>query len=327
MISIIVPVYNVAKSIEACVKSIQLQDFTDWELLLVNDGSSDDSLAVIQELAQTDSRIIVIDKRHSGVSDTRNLALSKMRGEYVCFIDGDDIVEHNHLSNLYLRRDYDMVICGYRVDEYTHDGNLIRTAEHIPTKSKIERLSANRESLKPLFLSGMININCNKLLKSSIIRKYNLQYKSIPVNEDFYFMLEYLSVANSICTIASVSYHWIRVQSRQSGMDSLPDDLLEIYTKAHDNITSFFHSEKLADELMYYSYYYVVLKYCKAIANGGIKRKVGLKQLKGVMNDRYVKAAFNTRLNVSRGEKLMNFLLRNNFFSFFITLNKYIGAI
>lgn len=85
MISIIVPVYNASKSIEACVKSIQQQDFTDWELLLVNDGSSDDSLAVIQELAQTDSRIIVIDKRHSGVSDTRNLALSKMRGEYVFY--------------------------------------------------------------------------------------------------------------------------------------------------------------------------------------------------------------------------------------------------
>lgn len=327
MISVIVPVYNVAKSIEDCVKSMQQQDFTDWELLLVNDGSSDKSLAIIQELARTDSRIIVIDKRHSGVSDTRNLALSKMRGEYVCFIDGDDVVEHNHLSNLYSKRDYDMVICGYKVDEYAHDGNLIRTTEHLPTNIKLEQLSVNRESLKPLFLSGMININCNKLLKSSIIRKYNLQYNPIPVNEDFYFMLEYLSVANSICTITSASYRWIRIQSRKSGVDSLPDGLLEIYTKAHDNIISFFHNEKLADELMYYSYYFVVLKYCKAIASGGIKRGTGLKILKGVMNDRYVKAAFNTRLNVSRGEKLMNFLLRNNLFGFFITLNKYIGTI
>ncbi|WP_308744345.1 glycosyltransferase family A protein [uncultured Bacteroides sp.] len=327
MISIIVPVYNVAKSIETCVKSIQLQDFTDWELLLVNDGSSDDSLAVIQELARTDSRIIVIDKRHSGVSDTRNLALSKMRGEYVCFIDGDDVVEHNHLSNLYSRRDYDMVICGYKVDEYAHDGNLIRTTEYIPTQIKLEQLSVNRESLKPLFLSGMININCNKLLKSSIIRKYNLQYNLISVNEDFYFMLEYLSVANNICTISSASYHWIRVQNRQSGVDSLPDGLLEIYTKAHDNIISFFHNEKLADELMYYSYYFIVLKYCKAIVNGGIKRKIGFEKLKGVMNDRYVKAAFNTRLNASKGEKLMNFLLKNNFFQLFIALNKHIRTI
>lgn len=327
MISIIVPVYNASKSIEACVKSIQQQDFTDWELLLVNDGSSDNSLAMIQELAQTDSRIIVIDKRHSGVSDTRNLALSKMRGEYVCFIDGDDVVEHNHLSNLYSRRDYDMVICGYKVDEYAHDGNLIRTTECVPTKIKVEQLSVNRESLKPLFLSGMININCNKLLKSSIIRKYGLQYKPIPVNEDFYFMIEYLSIADCVCTIASTSYHWIRIQKHQSSADSLPDDLLEIYTKAHDSIISFFHDEKLADELMYYSYYFVVLKYCKAIVNGGIERRIGFEKLKGIMNDRYVKTAFNTRLNVARGEKLMNFLLRNNFFKLFIALNKHIRTI
>lgn len=326
-ISIIVPVYNAAASIEACVRSIRQQSFSDWELLLVNDGSTDNTLSIITELAKSESRIVIIDKEHSGVSDTRNLALDKMRGEYVCFVDADDTVDVDYLSSLYEKREYDMVICGYTVDDYTKTRVLLRSTQYKPESLRIKHLSKNRESIKSLFLNGMININCNKLLRTAVIRKHHLKYTSIPINEDFYFMLDYLNVADSICTISNASYHWIRIKCCKTGINTLQDNLLEIYTQSHQKIISFFHNESLAHEAMYHTYYFVVLKYCEAITKKEINIKVGLQILKRIMRDKYVMASFNTRNHISKGERLMNFLLRHRLFVLFIAFNRYLKTL
>lgn len=327
IISIIVPVYNAAKTVEACVRSILKQDFADWELLLVNDGSADNSLSIIEKLAKTDPRIKVIDREHSGVSDTRNRALEIMQGEYVCFIDADDEIESNYLSSFYAEREYDMVISGYVVDELTQDGAIIKSTTYKPDYLEIKRLLTNREKLKPLFLNGMININCNKLLKADIIRKHNLRYKPIPVNEDFYFMLEYLGFADSVCTITSTSYHWKRINGLKTGVDSIPEDLINIYTQAHENIISYFGKDLPAHEVMYNSYYFVALKYCNAIVNNVVDRREGYKKLKELMNDELVRASFKTRKKASRGELLLNFLLTHKLFTGFLMLNKHLGTV
>ena len=92
-VSVIVPIYNTEKYIKKCVDSLCRQTHTDLEIILINDGSDDNSLGIMKELGQQDARIIVIDKKHGGLSDTKNAGLDVMTGDYVSFVDSDDWVD------------------------------------------------------------------------------------------------------------------------------------------------------------------------------------------------------------------------------------------
>ena len=96
-ISIVVPVYNVEKYLERCIDSILAQTFTDFELLLINDGSKDSSGLICDKYAEKDSRIRVFHKENEGVSRARNLGISNARGRWLCFIDSDDWVDKEYL--------------------------------------------------------------------------------------------------------------------------------------------------------------------------------------------------------------------------------------
>lgn len=91
-VSVIIPVYNVEKYLESCLESIKSQTFTDYELILINDGSTDESVAIMRRYAKTDARIRIISQSNRGVSAARNLGLSVAEGEYVLFVDSDDTI-------------------------------------------------------------------------------------------------------------------------------------------------------------------------------------------------------------------------------------------
>lgn len=117
LISVIVPVYNAEKYIERCVKSIQNQTYAFFELILVNDGSEDNSLKICKEMAQEDERIIVLNRANGGASAARNMGLKKMSGQYVVFADSDDYVSPSYIENLYLaakKGRYDIVQCNMK---------------------------------------------------------------------------------------------------------------------------------------------------------------------------------------------------------------------
>ena len=99
-ISIIVPVYNVEEYIHRCIDSILAQTFTDFELILVNDGSHDQCGKICDEYAENDSRIKVIHKKNGGLSDARNAGLEIAQGEYIGFVDSDDYIEHDMYEKL-----------------------------------------------------------------------------------------------------------------------------------------------------------------------------------------------------------------------------------
>ena len=101
-ISVIVPVYNTEKYLHRCVDSILAQTFTDFELLLIDDGSTDSSGAICDEYAQKDSRVRVFHKENGGVSSARNLGLDKAKGKWVTFVDSDDWIKESFLNKLYI---------------------------------------------------------------------------------------------------------------------------------------------------------------------------------------------------------------------------------
>ena len=114
-VSIIVPIYNAEKTVKRCIDSILNQSYKNFELLLINDGSKDQSLKVIKEYK--DKRIVVIDKKNEGVARTRNLGIEKATGDYIMFIDNDDYIDNDYVDtyvNEIINSKSDLVIGGYR---------------------------------------------------------------------------------------------------------------------------------------------------------------------------------------------------------------------
>lgn len=119
LISVIVPVYNVEKYLRPCVESILEQTYKNIEVILVNDGSTDKSKAICLELAEKDKRISYYEKANSGLSDTRNVGLEKAKGEYIAFVDSDDLLAPNAVRTLYeLCRKYDTGIAVGKISHF-----------------------------------------------------------------------------------------------------------------------------------------------------------------------------------------------------------------
>lgn len=121
-LSIIVPIYNVEKYLPRCIESILNQTFREFELILINDGSTDNCKEICEKYKKIDSRIIVVNKKNGGVSSARNFGIDISRGEYIGFVDPDDFIDANMyeiLFNTANSYNSDMVICDYyKVSEY-----------------------------------------------------------------------------------------------------------------------------------------------------------------------------------------------------------------
>ena len=101
LISVVVPVYNVEKYIDRCLNSIINQTYRKLEIIIVNDGSTDNSRKIIDKFSKMDSRIIVIDKNNGGLSEARNVGINAATGDYITFIDSDDFVSYDYIEYLY----------------------------------------------------------------------------------------------------------------------------------------------------------------------------------------------------------------------------------
>ena len=191
IVSIIVPVYNAEETLRRCIESVLNQGFTDFELLLVDDGSTDSSAGICREYENGDRRVRVIHKENTGVSDTRNLGLSEARGTFVQFLDSDDWITPDATS-LMVRtaRDSgaDMVIADfYRVigDRVAHKGDIEKDG-----LLSLEEFAGFMMENPADFYYGVL---WNKLFKREIIAQHGLSMdKTISWCEDFMFNLEYL---------------------------------------------------------------------------------------------------------------------------------------
>lgn len=196
-ISIIIPVYNAEKYLRRCIESVLTQSFTDFELILVNDGSKDKSPQICDEYASQDTRVRVIHKANGGVSAARNDGLDIAKGEYVTFIDSDDWVEREYLQSLYDKRSLDFVIGSFihepsgkkrKINEYTFIGNKLK------------------DYVNNTYLTN--GYPWGKLFKNKIIINNAIRFKNIKVYEDLLFCLEYARHCSSICCMSKAHYHY-----------------------------------------------------------------------------------------------------------------------
>lgn len=200
-ISIIVPVYNMEKYLSQCVESIMAQTFTEWELLLVDDGSKDNSGTMCDEWAKRDERIKVIHKENSGQADSRNMALQIAKGRYIGFADSDDWTEPTMYATMLStakQHDADIVICGYW-DEYTNKSKVYNDDNDIVEYTRdeaLERLIYDNEIRSYLW---------DKLFKREVLTD---EMPKGMIFEDYAIMPRWFANAQKIVSVHVPLYHY-----------------------------------------------------------------------------------------------------------------------
>jgi len=184
-ISVIVPVYNVEKYLHKCVDSILAQTLSDIELILVDDGSPDGSGAICDEYAQKDSRVKVIHKPNGGVSSARNAGIDVASGEWICFVDSDDIIEPTYLDDFeLLTTKADLYLQGYK-KIINGEVKEIHSFSGFQGNRYIEILAFTEDE-------RIINSPCFKLYNRDIVHKKKIRFDiNTSYGEDHIFSLEY----------------------------------------------------------------------------------------------------------------------------------------
>lgn len=201
-ISVIVPVYKAENYLHRCVDSLLAQTFTDFEVLLVDDGSPDRSGEICDEYAQKDDRVRVFHKENGGVSSARNVGIDNALGEYTIHADPDDWVEPNMLEELYKKaqeEDADMVIC----DFYVNENSKQYYKSQQPTKV------IDIQIVRKDFINKLHGSTCNKLVRASCYKENNIRFnESISFCEDKLFICEILKFINCVSYLNKAFYHY-----------------------------------------------------------------------------------------------------------------------
>ena len=211
ILSIIIPTYNVEKYIIATLHSIEVQTFKDFEVIIVDDDSSDNTYAICRTFMETHSslRIECYQVPHGGVSKARNFGIGKSTGKYIHFMDSDDELEPDMYEMFYklsLQHDYDIIVGAVNVIKPTEQSLMtIGTDINIINKAKIVHW------LREITVADkdwMLNVVWNKWFKRSIIKENNLLYKNICPGEDYEFVMQYLAFCESgyICSKPIYNY-------------------------------------------------------------------------------------------------------------------------
>ncbi len=207
IISAIVPIYNSEKYLEACIDSILAQTFTDFELILIDDGSTDSSGIICDRYAQKDNRVVVIHKENAGVSAARNDGINLAKGEYITFVDSDDYID-NDMFKIFCTNvnNNDIVICGlnFVFEGYT-ESYAMRSIGTIDAKEFLTNYFVSGS--KNFILSGPVN----KLFKTKIIKENKILFKSdITVLEDGLFVVDFFKYAKNVGTVPQCCYQYIQ---------------------------------------------------------------------------------------------------------------------
>lgn len=198
-ISIIVPVFNAGKTLCRCVDSVLNQTFTNWELILIDDGSTDESGAVCDNYVNRDKRIKAIHKLNGGVSSARNMGLDNASGDHICFIDADDYIDAEYLDSL-AKSFADMVVCGFRSSEGITYKPIARYLDAVRIGLELQNLIVNDYSL---FVPWI------KLFKHDIIENNNIRFDTkLKLSEDTMFVYDYLSCCSNIEYISNTAYYY-----------------------------------------------------------------------------------------------------------------------
>lgn len=271
-ISIILPVYNSENDIEDCISSVLTQSMTDFELIAVDDGSTDNSPSVLDRIAQKDNRIRVIHQRNSGVSVARNAGLDAALGKYVTFIDSDDRYKSDYLQKLYgfaVSMNADMVCCGFENTK----GLVLSSVAYREYADKSQLLIDYQELLNSRYL----NVPWNKMYKrEKIITRFPI---NISLGEDLIFNLEVLQCCKNVVVIPDSLYIYKQDTVGLTGKFHLNG--IEAACKVNDTIRNFAGS-LWCQEHEEYLLFLLYIDYMRCIKKLAVTKTIPQKQKRNI---------------------------------------------
>ena len=210
LVSIIIPIYNAEEYLDDCINTVRNQTYKDLEIILINDGSTDQSLDICKRHDSEDDRIILIDKKNGGVSAARNIGLDIMSGDYLLLVDSDDYVELNiveRLLDMQREKNADLIMYG----EYIHYvllDKVVISAHEGETFYQKEDIA----SILPILIEDeSLNVPGNKFYKSSIIKDHNIKFdESVSMGEDLIFNYAVANNINSFFMTSECLYHYMK---------------------------------------------------------------------------------------------------------------------
>ncbi len=239
-VSVIVPIYNVEKYLEKCINSLLSQTLEDIQIILVNDGSKDNSGNIAKEYEKNNKdRVIYVEKENGGLSDARNYGLKYATGDFIAFLDSDDYIEKNAYEEMYnkaIEENADYVECDF-IWEFP---NKIRVDKQYPYKNKKEMLSFVRV------------VAWNKLIKRQLITDNNLEFPKGLRYEDIEFTYKLIPFVNKFAYVDKPFIHYVQREGSIANVQN--ERTAEIFTVL-DNVIEFYKKnniyEEYRDELEY----------------------------------------------------------------------------
>ena len=269
LVSILVPVYNTDKYLSKCLDSICNQTYSNIEIIVVNDGSKDNSYAIMEEFQKRDRRIKIYSKQNEGLPATRNYCFDKSSGEYILHIDSDDWIENSCVEKLVeaaVNNNADMAVCDV-FKEYKNKSIIIR--EPYP------ELCNSTEFLDIFIFKNGRNYLWNKLIKKEIYSKNNIRsYEDISIGEDTMTLLRLIPMAKKIVYVNIPFYHYLCLNQGMS--QSLRKNLMDNYNGL-SKIYDYYKEHNLNTDrfmLMRLRFVYSQLAFCTL----GRAKKMGLEQ-------------------------------------------------
>lgn len=237
-VSVVVPVYNAEDFLEPLIECLENQTYEDFEVICVNDGSTDSSLAMLEEVAKRDSRFRAVSRENGGEGAARNTGLSEARGKYVICVDADDLCEPNMIEAMVAPFDtdeeIDVVLCD--LDNYFDDIDEYRHAPWAVDKKAIPSNVAFSAKDIPDFYGHVTGYCANKMVKRSLIDGHDLKWQEVRTHGDMAFTQSALGIARKIYFVDQELYHHRKRSDGGSLSDVTQDTLFECLFLALEEI-------------------------------------------------------------------------------------------
>lgn len=321
-ISIIIPVYNTEKYISECLDSIIMQSFSDWECILVNDGSTDNSRTICEKYAIKDKRFKVFNKENGGVSTARNAGLEKSTGEWITFVDSDDIIAPTFIEGLYAP-----IAQGEQID-FVH-GGCTNYKEGRPTSINQEYEYFIGENKEILFNQAR-GLTVSKLFKSDIIRSWQGNQPLIfdiemKIAEDMAFTLDYIINIHKFAFVPEKGYFY-RLDNMSSATKSLKLPNYKYEKAAFDHLYAsterYISANGLSDEQSIYrrtQRAVGLLAFIESLYYNSLTKKDRLKMIDAYLP--IIEKLYKYIPEIHNGRKLKQYLTKENLWKLDIQLS------
>ena len=260
-LSIIVPVYNVCLYVSECIYSLLNQSYDDFEIIIVDDGSTDESPEIVDRIAQKDNRIKVIHQKNLGLPEARNTGIKAATGKYIGFIDSDDRIKpdmYKVLINKIEFNDCDLAICNF---------SRFSKSSFLDGKRYSNKLITYNDQYVCDYYSYILDSSCNKLYKLEIINRFNICFenKTVVPQEDFYFLLKYIAHIEKICTIRESNYDY-RIRSSSISNSKQPINFMQYCYNFVDLVSKYHTNNKIMRDTTVFEFY-LLIEMMQAVIN------------------------------------------------------------